>query len=315
MEQFNDSAFLNNTSYENVTSGIALQKITHASPSTVTFTWTFYFSIFIIWIPGTVTNLLALYFIVKDIKKAVFPAIILLLVLCCCDLIAVISSAARHMMGYFVTHVSYAYCAGLSTTHIFFRIASGVLNCMMAVDRLLAICTPFYYKRNVDTRTWKVGCVIAGLAILFYCLFPLIGLGDYMATRGRGTVVCSSLSYRQIPVERVFGIFFGCIGFLCIIVIFVCNMFVIRSLIRLNNRVADLLSVKDRSTSTDESSGSTSTAKVTSFEVAFAKLMGCLAAVYIVCGTPYSVSFKNSQLSYCVFMLNYSRLFRWTMPF
>ncbi|XP_052809545.1 uncharacterized protein LOC128238017 [Mya arenaria] len=168
----------------------------------------------------------------------------------------------------------------------------------MAVDRVLAICTPFYYKRNVDVNTWKIGCLCAGVAIACFCCFPLIGLGDFMAVRGGGRVVCSSLSYRNVPVERVFGVMFGCIGFACMFTIVVCNMLVIRALIRLNNRIMSITTTSDTLTSTtDGSSDGSSAAKVTSYEVTFAKLMGALAAVYLVCGTPYNTLMLMQQFN------------------
>lgn len=241
----------------------------------------------LIWIPGIITNVLALFFIIRDIKKAVFPAIILLLVLCLSDLTAVCLSITRHMITRYVHSVTYTMCASVSTFHIYFRLFSGVVNTLMATDRVLAICMPFYYKSHVEATTWKIGCLIAAIAVACINGLPLIGLGNYMGTRSSGTVYCSSLGYKENPFERVFGIANGILGLMCVIAIVILNCIVIRSVLKLNNRI---VGITDTTTTTDSDGNKSSKASVMSFEIAFAKLMGCLAAVYLVCGTPYNVS-------------------------
>ncbi|KAH3724792.1 hypothetical protein DPMN_050617 [Dreissena polymorpha] len=256
--------------------------------------WTVYFSIFLIWIPGIISNLLALYFIIRDIQKAIFPAIFLLLVLLCCDLSAVIFSVGRHVLQRYVTIISIPFCTFISAIHIFFRVASGFMNLLMAVDRVLAICLPFYYKRYITVGTWKISCLIAGGFILLYCFFPIMGLGNVISMSRGGKASCSSLGYRSVTEQRVFGMMFPLLGFVCTLTIVICNMILIRTLIRMNIHVGAIGSSFEggSSSSTDDPSGqsSKSASRVTHFEVVFAKLMACLASVYLVCVTPYNVS-------------------------
>lgn len=247
---------------------------------------TIYISLFLIWIPGFLTNVLALFFIISDLKKAVFPAIVLLLVLCVTDLTAVCFSFTRHMINRFNPLDTFASCATLSTIHTFFKLYSGVTNSLMAVDRVMAICTPFYYKKHVDVTTWKLVGLIAAAVVACLNVLPLMGLGAYMSTRGSGEMFCSSLSYKIKPSERVYGMMFGITGIICVMTIVSLNAVVIRSVLRLNNRVVSLV---PSDSSTTESDGKSSTANQTSFEIAFAKLMLCLAAVYLLCETPYNV--------------------------
>ncbi|KAH3729777.1 hypothetical protein DPMN_055755 [Dreissena polymorpha] len=284
----------------NASAGMILNATTRSTSTTSeTVSWTVYFSIFLIWIPGILSNLLALYFVIRDIQKAIFPAIFLLLILVCCDLSAVIFSAGRHVLERYVTIISLPFCTFISAIHIFFRVASGFINLLMAVDRVLAICLPFYYKRYITVGTWKISCLIAGFFILLYCSFPLMGLGNVISMRRGGKARCSSLGYRSVPEQRVFGMMFPLLGFVCTLTIVICNMILIRALIRMNTRVGTVGSSFEGGSSKDDPSGqsSSSASKVTPFEVVFAKLMACLALVYLVCGTPYNVSKVQKELS------------------
>ncbi|KAH3729789.1 hypothetical protein DPMN_055767 [Dreissena polymorpha] len=250
--------------------------------------WSVYLSLCVVWIPGIVCNLIALVFIIRDIRKLVFPALFLLLILVCCDLTAIVFASAQHILLHLYNSVvTYPSCVFLSSNSIFFRVASGVMNLIMAVDRYLAICKPFYYKINVSVKTWKRLCFISGLLVVVFCCFPMMGLGYVDFIKRNEIVICSNLGYRQKPTHRIFGLIFPFIGFLCTLTIVVCNVRVIRALVHLRNRVVSIPSSK-RSNSTDTISEDSR--KVTPFEVAFAKLMACLAVVYLVCEAPYHVS-------------------------
>ena len=256
----------------------------------------YYISFGLITVPGIVTNSLALFFIIRDMRKAVFPAIILILTLCFSDLIAVIFSAIRHTATRYISDISYSMCASLSVPHTFFRSYSGIVNSMMAVDRVLAICFPFYYRKNVELNTWKISCVVAAFTTACFSLFPIIGLGDVMTTvtgsNGYQRIYCSTFSYRSDPIKKVYGLLFGIVGFMVIIVIVVGNSLVIRSILRINRRVtvgtSSISSLETRSMTKSDLNMPNS---VPSFEIAFAKLMGSLAAVYLICEVPYNVSF------------------------
>lgn len=247
-------------------------------------TVTFYISVFAIWGPGTLSNLLAMMFFILDMKKAVFPAIFLLFVLCVCDLCAVLSSWSYHVLLRYVK-ISYPICASTAFTFTFFNISASVTNAIMAVDRILAICYPFFYKTNIEVKTWVRVCLIAAMLIAVVSAFPFTGLGDVMSLRGR-TLTCDSLSYRPEPTKRVFGAVFGLTGVACILTIFVGNSLVIKTLLTLNRRVTCV----EATNSTDVSEGTSTSTRATPFEVAFAKLMICLAVVYLVCGAPMQVS-------------------------
>ncbi|XP_053398390.1 uncharacterized protein LOC123552855 [Mercenaria mercenaria] len=289
---------MENTTIQNLTeffsnssdtlNGTDSRRPTHSSLST------FYVSLCIIWIPGFFTNLLALFFIIRDIKKAIFPAIVLLLVLCTSDLTAICFSFTRHMITRYIRSVNYSMCASLSPIHTFFKLYSGVMNSLMAVDRVMAICTPFFYKKHVCVNTWKVGCLIAAAAVATLNLFPLMGLGSYTGTRSTGEMYCTSLSYKENPIERIYGLAFGIAGIMCVFTIVSLNGVVIRTVLKMSTRIVTFVPSETTTSSSDNTS---SKANQTSFEIAFAKLMLCLATVYLVCETPYNVLILLQQFN------------------
>ena len=251
----------------------------------------YYFSLCVISLPGFVTNALALGFIIKDVQKAVFPAIILLLALICADLAAVTFITLHLSIQQFVTDVTYSLCAVLSVLNTFFRLYSGLLNVLMCTDRVLAICTPYYYKRNIHVTTWKLGIIVSGMSTLMFAMFPVIGLGDVVKivyVNGREMLKCSTLYHRTEMHKKVCGILYGIFGLLIIIYIVVGNCMVIRSVFKMRQKI---ISVNpEPSTTCTVDTDPNNTGKVASFEIAFAKLMGGLAVVYLVSGAPYSVS-------------------------
>ena len=248
-----------------------------------------YFSLACVILPGFVINSVALIFLIKDIRKAVFPAIILLLMLCSSDLAAVIFSTIHVSVSLTVTDITYALCAAKSVPHTFFQLYAGVLNAMMSIDRVMAICFPFFYKRNIQVSTWKFGSLVAAFCTAMFNIFPVIGLGDViMSVRfgGHAHYYCSTFTYWSEPRKRIFGTLYGMFGFVIVLLIVLGNSMVIRSVMKMRTRITS--SIVEPSSSTD--STTSNTANVTSAEIAFAKLMGCLALVYLTCGMPYNVS-------------------------
>lgn len=262
-----------------------------------TFPVSFYISVTFIWIPGTLINFTALILIIKDIRKAIFPAAILLLILCCCDLGAVIFSCVRHILVRYSGIQTYALCATLAFIYNFSKISSGTVNCLMTADRVLAICYPFLYKRYITVKSWVVGCIISGTLILLHSSFPLVGLGDVMIFRRSGPY-CSALSFREDPIQRLYGMVFGILGVTFVLFVVVGNILIISTLIQLGNKVMVMNVQSEAGSLTDsKTGGETNSSKTTTpFEIAVAKLMVGFAVAYLTLGTPYNVR-------QCVFLI------------
>ena len=270
-------------------SSLPVEKIRHSS------NYIYYFCLVFVLFPGFLTNAVAIVFIIKDVRKAVFPAIVLLLVLCSADLAAVTFTTIHLSLSQYVTEVTYELCAPLSVLNTFFRLYSGIINIMMSVDRALALCTPYFYKKTILVTTWKSGSVLAALGTALFAFFPIFGLGDVMKTRyinGKPTNACSTFSNHPEGLKKVFGILYGLLGLIIILIIIIANCLVIQSVFKMRKK---LISVHPEPSSFSESdSGNKPSMK--SFEIAFAKLMGGLAIVYLISGAPYSVGISYHVL-------------------
>ncbi|KAH3724735.1 hypothetical protein DPMN_050559 [Dreissena polymorpha] len=98
-------------------------------------------------------------------------------------------------------------------------------------------------------------------------------LGNVISIRRGGKASCSSLGYRSVPEQRIFGLMFPLIGFVFSKKIVICNMILIRALIRIKTYVGSICSSFEGGSLKNDPSGqsSSSASKVTPFEVVFAK--------------------------------------------
>ena len=279
-----------NISFSTQTTGIPVAPSGHGGGhSSAVTTFLYYFCLVFVLFPGFVTNTIALGFIIRDVQKAIFPAIILLLALCSADLAAVMFTTIQLSLTQYLTGVTYAICAVLSVINTFFRLYSGILNMMMCIDRVMAICAPYFYKSNIHVATWKYGILASSICTAMFTMFPVIGLGDVVRTmyiNGKPIVTCSTFDYREEAHKKVFAYLYCIFGLLIIIIIVVGNCMVIRSVFKMRQKIVGVNAEPSVSTDCDSANKVNST----SFEVAFAKLMGGLAIVYLLSGAPYSVS-------------------------
>lgn len=266
-------------------------------------------SFFLTWGPGIISNTLAMFFLVLDIKQISMPLLVLLLTLIFSNLLAVIFSLIRHLLGVYVVP-TFSLCASITFLHSFFKLTAGSVNTMMAADRVLAIYAPFFYDRRITVNTWKAGCVIAVTVTSFCSALPWLGLGNVISVGQDGSLVCTGF-YGEVPRHKVFPFTFSLFGATFILVIVCCNAALIRGLLKLNRSVV-VLTDRGPSSATPidvtESSGNSATSRIDTkmaFEVAFAKLMFCMASAYLICGAPNYVSSSSYYLQhkinlYCI---------------
>ena len=191
-------------------------------------------TLILIFMPGFLSNLLALFFIILDIKNISSPLLVLLLVLIISDLLAVSFSLVRHLLFMYLTP-SYELCASIAFMHSFFKLMAGCVNSMMAVDRVLAISTPFFYERRITVNTWRVGCIIAAVITAGCSIMPSLGLGIVILENEDGLVECAGF-YSEIPLEKVFPIIYSSFGFTFIGIIVTSNAILITNLLKISKR-------------------------------------------------------------------------------
>lgn len=319
-------------------------------------------SLMLIWLPGVLSNSLALFFIVLDIKRITLPLLVLLMALISSDLLAVNFSLVRHLLIIYVTP-AYGLCASVSFLHAFFKMTAGCVNSLMATDRVLAVCAAYFYAKHVTVKTWKIGCCIAVVIMSLCSALPLVGLGSVMSVADDGSLECAAF-YADSTTEKTFPFVFSILGFCFVGVIVTCNTALVIALVKLNKRKVVLsdtavcpappecgdatfsqenettggyssksskdqnghfitqngncasssehqvckqqlsdninmpMQLQNGTISSEEKPDNGTISKIrfpkkVAFEIAFAKLMFCFAAAYLLCGSPNYVSYYH----------------------
>jgi hypothetical protein len=69
--------------------------------------------------------------------------------------------------------------------HPMMPLLTGTISLLMALDRVLAFCKPFYYRTHISKKLW-IKCYIMAIIILsVICVLPYIGLGSIATTQLR----------------------------------------------------------------------------------------------------------------------------------
>lgn len=269
----------NNLTIDNGTSSVSSSP---SSPATG-IPDSFYVTVGYMYIPGFIVNTIALLIIKKDLQLVQIPTNILLFFVCFTDLVALANSLIWHLVRYLSADVTSEHVCGLkSILGLFFPMYSGINAVFMAFDRYIALCMPFYYKSTITHRTWLLAMFFAAIALLLICCFPVMGMGTIWSVRGRRRA-CTTIAYHTIPHQRVFGFLYSSIGLLLVVAIFVANVSVVYTAIKLHRKFKNMATqTKDAPTPENQQM---------SCEIQFAKLVGALTIVFVVCWTPYNVSF------------------------
>ncbi|XP_063224944.1 prostaglandin E2 receptor EP4 subtype [Bacillus rossius redtenbacheri] len=193
----------------------------------------------------------------------------------------------------------------------FFGFSSGCVAIVMAVERWLALTHPFVYQKHVTPAVIKRG--IFGLwllALLLVCL-PFAGFGLYY--RPAPADRCERYKDATSPVDRAYAFLFCAVGMLMVVCLVLCNVSVIRALCRMGLRGrhggGEVLG-RRISRSSSRSGGSRTAVAApaapaaagslcynssTREELTFARLMGLICVVFVVCWLPQMVSILLAQ--------------------
>lgn len=240
-------------------------------------------AVVLVWGPGIILNLTALMFIVRDMKRTYFPVIVLLFMLCLYHALAIIFTLVQHVLVKILAS-SDGLCGVTTFWFSYFKISSGIINTLMAIDRALAIRTPFFYSRHIKVITWKVVCCVCSFCSVLFSMLPLIGLGDMWSISG-STKLCR-LGFQTDPRKRIYGMTYGVLGFVFVGLIVTCNVIVAKTLLLMKRNVVTVLS-HDQTTTSNISQNDR--VRNQEFELGFAKLMIAISIVYLICGTPTKV--------------------------
>lgn len=233
--------------------------------------------------PGIVLNVIALSVFGKNLSRSAHLATHLLFSLVCADILALVQATVFHMIKLkgIETKTVCGWSGFLSTLC---PLLCAIVASLMAIDRCLALCKPYFYRAEVRTVHWRVIFLsLSGFSVIL-CTFPFLGLGEYYHETNPSNINNSSVNnqiqcgvFKRISKNNtnVFGVFYGSTGLFLVAIVLVCNCFVVRAVLKMKKTVT---SVPPPDSPTFIPS-----------EIIFAKVMGVLAVVFLICWTPYMV--------------------------
>ena len=264
-----------NVTASNITKSTGMNPSSHGRSTT-----SFYIALALLYVPGLVTNVLALRLIIRDIRFVDIPTNMLLFSLCLTDLVAICNSLIWHTIRRVVPTLTFGFCAVKSFFGPFFPLFSGLVSALMAVDRFAAFICPYKYTEYIKCKTWRITVAFMAVALGLLCTFPHMGLGQFWIPKTRnGKLIhsCSSLSYHKDSQKNIFILAYVFIGIAVVATIVICNTAVLVALLKMRKRIST-------------PAGADQDRTIKSLEAEFAKIVGILTCAFLVCWTPYHVS-------------------------
>ncbi|XP_054718370.1 prostaglandin E2 receptor EP4 subtype-like [Uloborus diversus] len=211
------------------------------------------------------------------------------------DLMALCSSLILvYMLIYLHPHLlaSRWFC-GLRVLTRFFGFSSGSVASVMAIERFIALTTPFFYQKHITHKLIKRAIFILWFIVLFVVLLPLAGFGLYYEEDAE-TGAYSCARYRQAtkPSDVAYAyVVFGFGTAMCLVIVS-CNLAVVGALCRLSPE-----SSKVRRTTVSKDHRELAFNHTTQEELSFAKLMVVLCVFYVACWLPQMVTIIIAQVN------------------
>ncbi|XP_073979363.1 prostaglandin E2 receptor EP3 subtype isoform X2 [Rhodnius prolixus] len=191
-----------------------------------------------------------------------------------------------------------SYIAGLAKQHWLcsvrviwrsFGLGSGCIVCIMAIDRWIALSIPFFYHRHVTLGTIRKGIVSLWLVDLLIVCLPFFGFGSYY---DRTRAACIRYKFAEHPADRAYAYLYLSFGLLLCACLVTCNLAVMRVLLSpVNLQRKSHVLVRRISRNRDLTYNAS-----TSEELAFAKVMGLLCLVFVICWLPQLFTVPIAQM-------------------
>ncbi|XP_052090882.1 prostacyclin receptor-like [Mytilus californianus] len=269
---------------DNITANIALIPSSSISGSGKTDD-SFYLSVFLIYVPGIVTNFISIILLLSELRKTKVKTNVLLLALCTTDFVAVCLSCFWHTSRRMGLSMTYELCAVKSFLHPIMPLLTGSISLLMAIDRFLAFCKPFFYRTNVSKKFWMLCVLLVIVFLSVICALPHLGFGSLWTPRyrrGKLSYTCSVFTYQENLTKKIFHISYTSLGFLIVLSIISFNSLVAAAVLRLRHRTIEA------------QKGRTNQQINRSTEIKFAAIVGLLASVFVICWLPYNEALSGS---------------------
>lgn len=177
---------------------------------------------------GVLGNILALYQLYKartDVRTTKFYSLIA--GLAWTDLLGILMTSPSVLLAY-VNRRQWVggdpHCRFHGFTMVAFGLATPLIICAMAVERFLALKCVFFYSSRCRTGTAR-GCIlILWFGVILYGLLPLFGFGKF-EMQYPGTW-CYLDFHSDSIVSKIYGYIYACTNLTLIMVICLCNAYV-----------------------------------------------------------------------------------------
>lgn len=243
---------------------------------------TFYIALFLLYVPGILTNAICMFLLTSETKKSKLPTNTLLLLLCSTDFVAVSLSCFWSVTKRLGMTMGYNLCAVKCFLHPMMPLLTGAVSLLMALDRVLAFCKPFYYRTHISKKMWIICYIMAIIVLSVVCVLPHIGLGSFWTPKykkGKVSYTCSVFTYQTEERKKISHLIYMFLGLLLVAGIIISNIVVAGAVLLLRNRTIEA-----------QKSRSNQPAVSRSTEIKFAIIVGALACVFVTCWLPYNVS-------------------------
>lgn len=248
---------------------------------------------------GFVGNLLVLIVTYRILRHRRNIPNILILFLAWIDLLVFPSAYPQSLIKYFFGFYigDYMACDFQATTISFLFMLSILLIVLMSVDRLLALCRPFYYDKHMiyDREKVKITAIGFGCSVLTVSLLPAFGVSRNVL-HFPGTFCLFEWGSDTVEGKALVYIFMSALASAMVLIV-TCNLVIVVMALRLSSR-------RRNSTNKPREDPEASNARniehhhcvCGKMEVQFAKLSGAVAVSFVGCWSLFLVSMINRIL-------------------
>ncbi|KAG8196383.1 hypothetical protein JTE90_009598 [Oedothorax gibbosus] len=208
------------------------------------------------------------------------------------DLLALCSSFLLVYMRIYLdpSFVASRWYCGLRVLTRFFGFSSGSVASVMAVERFIALTSPFFYQKHVTHKLVRRAIFVQWCFVMAVVLLPLAGFGLYYTVDHEGVCVCARYRQATETTDVVYAyLMFGFGTAMCTVIV-CCNLAVVVALCRLKPTAAT-----GRTTVTRDNRKQLHFNHATQEELSFAKLMVVLCVFFVACWLPQMVTILIAQ--------------------
>ncbi|XP_072299262.1 prostaglandin E receptor 1c (subtype EP1) [Eucyclogobius newberryi] len=187
-------------------------------------------------------------------------------------------------------------CQIFGACMVFFGLCPLLLGCAMAVERVVAICFPFFHAATITKNHVRRLVLSLGSLSLIIAILPLFNIGKY-TTQHPGTWCFLQIQIPHSRQDRGMAIAFSCLGIIALTFSLLCN--ILSGLVLLQaRRKAQYVNTKSDNHCARRPSTASSTSLFCSLDVEMMVQLAVLTVVSCVCWGPFLIHILVLQSSH-----------------